>query len=70
MTSDLVPYWKQKFIDGCQQQVKHEQYEIELQNGDKIVVPQYKRIKDTNGNEMTMKQAIANNIDIDENSLQ
>jgi hypothetical protein len=69
MTKDLIPYWKEKFIKGCQEKVRHEHYEIELENGDKLSLPEYQIVKDINGNEMTIKQAIMNNVDIDENSL-
>ena len=69
MTNDLIPQWKQKFINGCQQQVKHEQYDIQLEDGTKKTLPQYQKVKDINGNEITIKQAIINNVEIDENSL-
>lgn len=68
-SQEEINYWRNKFIEGSKQQVIHEQYDVQLENGKKISLPQYQIVKDTNGNEMTMKQAIANNIDIDENSL-
>lgn len=69
MLNDLVPYWKQKFMNGCRQQVIHEQYDIQLENGKKISLPQYQTVKDINGNQITIKQAIINNVEVDENSL-
>lgn len=69
MTNDLIPYWKQKFLNGCKQKVKHEQYQICLDDGTKKTLPQYQIVKDINGKQLTIKQAIINNIQIDEKSL-
>lgn len=68
-SQEEINYWRNKFIEGSKQQVIHEQYDIQLENGKKISLPQYKIVKDTNGNQITIKQAIINNVEVDENSL-
>ena len=69
MKDDIVPYWKQKFISGCKSKVKHEQYQIQLDDGTKKTLPQYQIVKDINDNEITIKQAIEKNVELDEKSL-
>ena len=45
MKDDKIPYWREKFINGCLPKIKHKEYTIELENG---VTTNYHRIVSVN----------------------
>jgi DNA polymerase III alpha subunit len=67
MKGDKIPYWHDKFINGCMKKIKHQEYEIELENGEKRVYTEYDKIKCIDGNEYTIQEIIDNNYEISDN---
>ena len=65
MKGDKVPEWHKKFIDGCLQKIKHEEYDIELDNGEKRHFTEFDKVKCVDGKEHTIKEAIENNIELE-----
>jgi hypothetical protein len=62
-----VKFWHDKFIKGCMDKIKHQEYEIELENGEKRVYTEYDKIKCIDGNEYTIQEIIDNNYEISDN---
>lgn len=67
MKGDKIPYWHDKFINGCMKKIKHTEYEIELENGEKRVYTEYDKIKCIDGNKYTIQEIIDNDYEIANN---
>lgn len=67
MKGDKIPYWRNKFMNGCMNKIKHQDYEIELENGEKRIYTEYDKIKCIDGNEYTIQEIIDNGYEIADN---
>ena len=67
MKGDKIPYWRNKFMNGCMNKIKHHKYEIELENGEKKIYTEYDKIKCIDGNEYTIQEIIDNGYEIVDN---
>lgn len=59
-----IDYWHKKFIEGCMPKIKHEEYDIEFDNGETKHFTEFDVVKCTDGNEHTIKEIIENNLEI------
>ena len=64
MKGDLVPYWKNLFINGCMSKIKHKEYEIELEDGSVKTYTEFDEIECTDGNKHTIQDIIENDLEI------
>ena len=66
MTGEKIPYWHDKFVNGCMPKIKHDEYEIEFDNGEKKTYTEYDKLKCKDGNEHTIKEIVENNLEIED----
>ena len=66
MKGDKIPEWHGKFIKGCLPKIKHNEYEIEFENGTKKRFTEFDKLKCTDGQEHSVKDIVENNLEIEE----
>lgn len=64
-----IDYWHDKFVYGCIPKIKHEEYDIEFENGEKRHFTEFDKLKCKNGEEHTVKEIVEHNIEIDESQM-
>ncbi len=64
MKGDKVPEWHSKFINGCLPKIKHEEYDIELENGETKHFTEFDKVKCVDGKVHTIKEVVENNIEM------
>lgn len=69
MKGDKIPEWHNKFIKGCIPKIKHEEYEIEFENGIKKCFTEFDKLTCIDGQEHTVKEIVEKNLDIDESQI-
>lgn len=57
--------WRQKFINGCLAKIKHEEYDIEFEDGTIRHFTEYDKLKCVDGQEHTVKEIVENNLEVD-----
>lgn len=65
MKGDKVPYWHDKFITGCYPKIKHEEYDIEFENGEVKHFTEFDKLKCKDGEEHTVKEIVEKDLEID-----
>lgn len=61
-----IELWHNKFISGCLNKIRHEEYDIEFDNGEKRHFTEYDKLKCKDGMEHTVKEIVENNLEIDD----
>ena len=61
-----IDFWHDKFVNGCMPKIKHDEYEIEFDNGEKKTYTEYDKLKCKDGNEHTIKEIVENNLEIED----
>jgi len=69
MKGDKIPEWHDKFIKGCLSKIKHDEYEIEFENGIKKIFTEFDKLKCIDGTEHTVKEIVEHNLEIDETQI-
>lgn len=64
-----VKKWHDKFVYGCIPKIKHEEYDIEFENGEKMHFTEFDKLKCKDGEEHTVKEIVEHNIEIDESQM-
>ena len=64
-----IDYWHDKFVYGCIPKIKHEEYDIEFENGEKRHFTEFDKLKCKDGEEHTVKEIVEHNIEIDESQM-
>ena len=65
-TKDDEKYWHDKFVYGCIPKIKHEEYDIEFENGEKRHYTEYDKLKCTDGIERTVKEIVEKGLEVEE----
>ena len=66
MKGDKIPEWHDKFVKGCLPKIKHEEYDIEFENGETRHYTEYDVLKCTDGQTHTVKEIVEQNLEIDD----
>lgn len=61
-----IQFWHDKFINGCTKKIKHQEYDIEFENGEKRHYTEYDKLKCTDGIERTVKEIIEKGFEVEE----
>ena len=64
-----IDKWHKKFIDGCLKKIKHEEYDIEFENGEVRHYTEYDVLMCMDGKEHTVKEIVEKNLDVDESQI-
>lgn len=66
MKGDKIPEWHDKFVKGCLPKIKHEEYDIEFENGETRHYTEYDVLKCTDGQTHTIKEIVEQNLEIED----
>ena len=58
MTEDKIPYWRDKFLEGCRDKIKHVEYELEFDNGKVLKYRSDDMLDCTDGKSHTIEEII------------
>ena len=61
-----IDFWHDKFVGGCLAKIKHEEYDIEFDDGTIRHFTEYDKLKCTDGQEHSVKEIVENNLEIEE----
>lgn len=64
-TSEDIELWKNKFLTGCLPKIKHQEYDIEFENGEKRHYTEYDKLKCTDGIEHTVMEIVEKGLEIE-----
>lgn len=64
-----IDYWHDKFVGGCLKKIKHEEYDIEFDNGETKHFTEFDKLKCSDGQEHTVKEIVEKNLEIDETQI-
>ena len=64
-----IELWHDKFINGCLKKIKHDEYDLEFENGEKRHFTEFDKLKCTDGQEHTVKEIVENGLEVDEEAL-
>lgn len=64
-----IDYWHDKFVGGCLKKIKHEEYDIEFDNGETKHFTEFDKLKCIDGQEHTVKEIVEKNLEIDETQI-
>ena len=59
-----IDFWHDKFVGGCLAKIKHEEYDIEFEDGTTRHFTEYDKLKCTDGQEHTVKEIVENNLEV------
>lgn len=65
-----IDYWHKKFINGCMPKIKHEEYDIEFDNGETKHFIEFDVVKCTDGKEHSVREIIENNLEIADDTVE
>ena len=66
MKGDKIPEWHDKFVKGCLPKIKHEEYDIEFENGETRHYTEFDKLKCTDGQEHTVREIVEKDLEIEE----
>lgn len=61
-----IDYWHDKFVNGCIPKIRHEEYDIEFDNGEKRHFTEFDKLKCKDGLEHTVKEIVEGGMEIEE----
>ena len=64
-----IDYWHDKFVGGCLKKIKHEEYDVEFEDGTTKHFTEFDKLKCIDGQEHTVKEIVEKNLEIDETQI-